>query len=67
MKLNKRENFRQTVRNYENNVNISYISRLFVYLNRNCELQYQEIFRVEEYYVIIRELCQVNVGTKENE
>ena len=40
MKWNKRENLGQNIRNYENNVNISYfvIIRLFVYFNYNCEL-----------------------------
>ena len=41
MKWNKRENLGQTIRNYENNVNISYffcINRLFVYFSNDCGL-----------------------------
>ena len=32
MKSNKRENLGQTIRNYENNINISYFIYLLVYL-----------------------------------
>ena len=64
MKWNKRENLGQNIRNYENNVNISYfvIIRLFVYFNYNCELQDQEIIRVERCLlllgIIIRKNCR---------
>ena len=58
MKWNKRENLGQTIRNYENNVNISYffINMLFVYFSHNCELQYQEIFRVERHLLLLGKL-----------
>ena len=63
MKQNKRENLGQTIRNYENIVNMLYfVYRLFVYFNHNCELQYQEIIRVERCMLLLGLLLGKLVG-----